>query len=156
MGDVRHHSSNWRLGIRLALALLPAGLVFGSVFAQQPAPQPAPAPGQTANMTGKGGFVDSADLRVSRIRFEAGARTYWHVHTTGQVIVAEEGQGLYQEQGSGIRKFVPGQAAYLKANVAHWHGAASDAPVVQATMYGGTLKWLDPVSDEEYSGKKKR
>jgi len=48
------------------------------------------------------------------------------------------------------------QAAYLKANVAHWHGAAANVPVVQATMYGGTLQWLDPVTDEEYSGKKKR
>ena len=107
-------------------------------------------------MTGQGGFIDSADLRVSRIRFEPGARTYWHVHTTGQVLVAEEGQGLYQEQGSAIRKFVPGQAAYLKPNVAHWHGAATNAPVVQATMYGGTLKWLEPVTDDEYAGKKKR
>jgi len=150
-----HSPLPWRYGIRLALAVLPAVLVFGSVLAQQP-PPPAATPPQTANMTGQGGFIDSADLRVSRIRFEPGARTYWHVHTTGQVIVAEEGQGLYQEQGSGIRKFIPGQAAYLKPNVAHWHGAATTTPVVQSTMYGGTLKWLEPVSDEEYSGKKRR
>jgi quercetin dioxygenase-like cupin family protein len=142
-----------RVGIRLALILAPAVVVFVSAFAQQP---PAAPPGPTANMTGRGGFVDSADLRVSRIRFEAGARTYWHVHTAGQVIVAEEGRGLYQEQGSGIKTFVPGQAPYLKANLAHWHGAARDTPVVQATMYGGALKWLDPVTDEEYSGRKKR
>ena len=146
-------SSRWRFGIRLTLALTPAALVFGSVFAQQP--QQATPP-QTANMTGQGGFVDSSDLRVSRIRFEPGARTYWHVHTTGQVIVAEEGQGLYQEQGSGIKNFVPGQAAYLKADIAHRHGATPKNPVVQATMYGGTLKWLEPVTDDEYSGKKKR
>ena len=145
--------TQWRFGIRLTLALIPAGLVFGSVFAQQS--QPAAAP-QTANMTGGGGFVDSADLRVSRIRFEPGARTYWHVHTAGQVIVAEEGQGLYQEQGSGIKNFAPGQAAYLKPNTAHWHGATPRSGVVQATMYGGMLKWLEPVTDEEYSGKKKR
>jgi len=150
-----HPSLRWRYGLRLALAVLPALLVFGSVLAQQPQ-QPPATPPQTANMTGQGGFVDSADLRVSRIRFEPGARTYWHVHTAGQVLVAEEGQGVYQELGSGIRKFIPGQAAFLKANVAHWHGAAPNLPVVQATMYGGTLKWLEPVTDEEYSGKKKR
>ncbi len=147
-------SSKWRLGIRLLLALAPAGLVFVSAFAQQPQ-QPA-APPQTANMTGGGGFVDSADLRASRIRFEPGARTYWHIHTAGQVLVAEEGQGLYQEKGSGIKKFVPGEAAYLKPNVAHWHGATPTTAVVQATMYGGSLKWLDPVTDDEYAGKKKR
>jgi quercetin dioxygenase-like cupin family protein len=148
-----NRSSYWRVGIRLSFALMPAALVVGSVFAQQP---PAAPPPQTANMTGQGGFVDSADLRVSRIRFESGARTYWHVHTAGQVIVAEEGQGLYQEQGSAIKSFVPGQAPYLKPDVPHWHGASRSMPVVQATMYGGTLKWLEPVTDEEYSGKKKR
>jgi quercetin dioxygenase-like cupin family protein len=145
--------SEWRVRTRLMLAVAPVVLVFASAFAQQQAPPPAAA-GQTANMTGGGGFVDSTDLRVSRIRFEPGARTYWHVHTAAQVIVAEEGQGLYQEQGSGIQKFVPGQAAFLKPNIAHWHGAAPNAPVVQATMYGGTLKWMGPVTDQEYLGKK--
>jgi quercetin dioxygenase-like cupin family protein len=139
--------SDWRFRIRLALLVAPAALVFVSAFAQQP---------QTANMTGKGGFIDSADLRVSRIRFEPGARTYWHIHSAGQVIVAEEGEGLYQEQGSGIRNFVPGQAAYLKPNIAHWHGATPKVAVVQATMYGGMLKWLEAVTDEEYLGKKTR
>ena len=60
--------SRWRSHVRLALATLPAAVVFASAFAQQPA---APPP-QTANMTGGGGFVDSSDLRVSRIRFEPG------------------------------------------------------------------------------------
>jgi quercetin dioxygenase-like cupin family protein len=133
------------------LAVLPAVAVFASAFAQQP--PPSPPPGQTANMTGRGGFVDSKDLRVSRIRFEAGARTYWHVHTAGQVIVAEEGQGWYQEKGGAIRTFKPGEAAYLKADTPHWHGATRTGPVVQATMYGGSLKWLEPVSDDEYAGK---
>jgi quercetin dioxygenase-like cupin family protein len=145
--------SDWRFRIRLALLVAPAALVFVSAFAQQPQTQPPP---QTANMTGKGGFIDSADLRVSRIRFEPGARTYWHIHSAGQVIVAEEGEGLYQEQGSGIRNFVPGQAAYLKPNIAHWHGATPKVAVVQATMYGGMLKWLEAVTDEEYLGKKTR
>lgn len=144
----------WRVGVRFVLALAPAVFVFASAFAQQ-STQPS-SPPQTANMTGGGGFVDSTDLRASRIRFEPGARTYWHVHTAGQVIVAEEGQGLYQERGGSIKKFVPGAAVYLKPNVAHWHGASPTMAVIQATMYGGTLEWMAPVTDEEYAGKNKR
>lgn len=147
-------ASQWRFWIRLALIVLPASLVLVPAFAQQQ-PPPATPPGQTANMTGKGGFVDSKDLHVSRIRFEAGARTYWHVHTSGQVLVAEEGQGLYQEQGGAIKTFKPGEAVYLKANVPHWHGASPNVGVLQATLYGGMLKWLGPVTDEQYSGKKR-
>ena len=145
-------SSQWRVRIRIAVMLLPALLVFVTAFAQQ---QPAAAPPPSTNFVGKAGFIDSADLRVSRIRFEPGARTYWHVHTSGQVLVAEDGKGRYQERGSAIKDFAPGQAPYLKANLAHWHGAAPDSPLVQATMYSGMLTWMGPVTDDEYSGKKK-
>ena len=144
--------SRWRSHVRLALATLPAAVVFASAFAQQPA---APPP-QTANLTGGGGFVDSSDLRVCRLRFEPGARTHWHIHSAGQVIVAEEGRGLYQERGSAIMAFGPGEAPYLKPKVAHWHGATPDSPVVQATMYGGTLEWVGPVTDQEYAAARKR
>jgi quercetin dioxygenase-like cupin family protein len=151
-GGVMHRRSGWSVRIRLALAAVPAVVVFASALAQQPdAPQT-----QTPNMTGGGGFVNSDDLRVSRIRFEAGARTYWHIHTAPQVIVAEDGEGLYQERGSGIRTFGSGEAAYLAPNVAHWHGATPAAPVVQSTMYGGTIEWLGPVTDEEYSAARGR
>jgi quercetin dioxygenase-like cupin family protein len=150
-----NRSARWRFRIRAALALLPAAVVFASAFAQQPS-APAAPPGQTANMTGRGGFVDSKDLRVSRIRFEAGARTYWHVHSAGQVIVAEEGEGWYQERGGAIKTFKPGEAAFLKGDTPHWHGATRTSAVVQATMYGGSLKWLEPVTDDEYAGKQKR
>ena len=149
-------ASQWRFGIGLAITLT-AVVWLGGVAAQQQAPPaatPAP-PGQTANMTGRGGFVDSADLLVRRIRFEPGARTYWHVHTADQVIIAEEGEGLCQEQGGPLQRFKPGQAVLLHANVPHWHGAAANSFVVQSTMYSGTIKWLEPVTDAEYAGKRK-
>ena len=143
--------SRWKVQMRLALASVAAMVLFVSTFAQQPAAQPA----QTANMTGKGGFLDSADLLARRIRFEAGARTYWHTHSEHQVIVAEEGEGLYQERGGAVRSFKPGEAVFLRAKVPHWHGAAAKVAVTQATMYGGTIEWGKPVTDEEYSGSKK-
>ena len=145
-------SSQWRIRIRIAVMLLPAVLVFVTAFAQQ---QQAAPPAASTNFVGKAGFVDSKDLRVSRIRFEPGARTYWHVHTSAQILVAEEGKGRYQEQGNALKDFGVGQPAYLKPNTAHWHGAAPDSPLVQATMYSGDLKWMGPVTDDEYSGKKK-
>jgi quercetin dioxygenase-like cupin family protein len=154
--------SRWRMPIGLTLALVPATLMFVSTLAQQPAAQkpgapaaPAAPPTQTANMTGGGGFMESDDLLVRRIRFDAGARTYWHTHSQHQVIVAESGQGAYQMRGGPVKLFVPGEAVFLDAKVAHWHGAAPKAAVVQTTMYGGTIEWGKPVTDDEYLGKKK-
>ena len=149
--------SRWKVQMRLALASAAATILFVSALAQQPAPQSSkPAqPTQTANMTGAGGFLDSADLLVRRIRFEAGARTYWHTHSQHQVIVAEDGEGLYQERGGAVRSFKPGEAVFLRANVPHWHGAAAKVGVTQATMYRGTIEWGKPVTDAEYAGGKK-
>ena len=155
--------SQWRMQIGLTLAVVPAAFLVVSTFAQQkPAAPVAPAapaaagqPTQTANMTGGGGFEDSADLLVRRIRFDAGARTYWHTHSQHQVILAEKGEGAYQMKGEPVKTFKPGEAVFLKANVAHWHGAAPKAAVVQTTMYGGTIEWGQPVTDDEYLGKKR-
>ena len=153
--------SRWRMQLGLTLAIVPAAFMVVSTFAQQkPAAPAAPAapgakPAQTANMTGGGGFLDSADLLVRRIQFDAGARTYWHTHSQHQVILAESGEGAYQMKGEPVKTFKPGEAVFLKANVAHWHGAAPRAAVVQTTMYGGTIEWGQPVTDDEYLGKKR-
>ena len=153
--------SRWRMQIGLTLAVVPAAFMVVSTFAQQkPAAPAAPAapgakPAQTANMTGGGGFLDSADLLVRRIQFDAGARTYWHTHSQHQVILAESGEGAYQMKGEPVKTFKPGEAVFLKANVPHWHGAAPKVAVVQTTMYGGTIEWGQPVTDDEYLGRKR-
>ena len=33
--------------------------------------------------------------------------------------------------------------------VEHWHGAAPDQDMLQLTIYEGTVKWLEPVTDTE-------
>ena len=55
-----------------------------------------------------------------------------------------------------MKTFAPGQPVYLPANVAHWHGAAPDKAVVQATMYAGTITWGNAVTDAEYTVKNRR
>ena len=155
----------WNVWAQLAAVAIAAAMFLSvSTSAQQRGQPPSAPPGgaaqpgqpaQTANMTGKGGFLDSADLLVRRIRFEAGARTYWHTHSQNQVIVAEEGEGLYQERGGAVRSFKPGEVVLLRAKVPHWHGAAAKVGVTQATMYGGTIEWGKPVTDEEYAGGRK-
>ena len=42
-----------------------------------------------------------ARIEASRIRFEADARTNWHLHSTGQLLLVEEGRGRLDEMGGG-------------------------------------------------------
>ena len=94
---------------------------------------------------------------MSRIRFEAGARTNWHLHSTGQLLLVEEGRGRLYEMGAGkVIDVKAGEPVYTKPNVLHWHGAAPDSHAVQFSVYSGTLEWKEAVTDEEYTGRKAR
>ena len=141
-------------------SLVVAGLVtmIAATAAQQPAPGQAPPAGRgrglASLMTGTIEVGDTKNMSMSRIRFEAGARTNWHVHSAAQLLLVEEGKGRLQESGSAIVEIPAGQPVLTKPNVLHWHGAAPDQAALQLSVYSGTLEWKDPVTDEQYLGKK--
>ena len=57
---------------------------------------------------------------------EKGARTDWHSHESGQLIIVTNGTGLYQEEGSDVRVVKAGDVIETKPGVKHWHGAANE------------------------------
>jgi quercetin dioxygenase-like cupin family protein len=106
-----------------------------------------------ANFTGNIAVQPTEGTNMSRIRFEAGARTNWHVHTAPQILLIEEGRGRWQEQGDAVKELPMGQPVLTKPNVPHWHGAAPDQAALQFSVYAGKLEWQKPVTDAEYTGK---
>ena len=58
--------------------------------------------------------------------FEPGARTKWHLHPDGQIILALGGTGYHQEQGSPRKILRKGDVVTCFPNVPHWHGASAD------------------------------
>ena len=146
--------------LMLAAALVSLAVVAGA--AQQDGPRGqcagAPAGGRGnfgANFTGTIAVQPTQGTSMSRIRFEAGARTNWHVHTAPQILLIEEGRGRWQEQGDTVKDLPMGQPVLTKANLPHWHGAAPDQAAVQFSVYAGNLEWQKPVTDAEYTGKAK-
>ena len=150
-----------RTSVLSGLVLAGSAVIIAAASAQQP------QPGQTGQAGGRGNFasnftgtvavVDSKEMRMSRIRFEAGARTNWHLHSNGQLLLVEEGRGRLYEMGAGkVIDVKAGEPVFTKPNVLHWHGAAPDSPAVQFSVYSGTLEWKEAVSDDEYTGRKAR
>jgi quercetin dioxygenase-like cupin family protein len=136
-----------------------ATMIVAAAAQQPPAGQTPPAGGGrggglASRMTGKIDVGDTKNMNMSRIRFEAGARTNWHLHSAAQLLLVEEGRGRLQELGSGIIDVPAGQPVLTKPNVLHWHGAAPDQAALQFSVYSGTLEWKDAVTDEQYLGKK--
>src|SRR5678816_2155890 len=142
-----------------SLVIVGVWSMLAAAAAQQPAPGQAPAGGGrggglASRMTGKIDVGDTKNMNMSRIRFEAGARTNWHLHSAAAFFDEQQLRGRLQELGSGIVDVPAGQPVLTKPNVLHWHGAAPDQAALQFSVYSGTLEWKDPVTDEQYLGKK--
>ncbi|CAL1518857.1 cupin domain-containing protein [Chitinophaga sp. MM2321] len=93
---------------------------------------------------------------VGSVTFEPGTRTKWHAHPAGQIILALDGVGYYQEKGSPKIIVKKGDVVKCPANIPHWHGASEDTKFVQIAITGrekGETAWLETVTDEEYHGK---
>lgn len=92
---------------------------------------------------------------VGSVTFEPGARTNWHSHPAGQIIISIAGKGYYQEEGSAKRIIQRGDVVKCPPDVPHWHGASADEVFVQIAITSrenGPTKWLKPVTEEEYGG----
>jgi quercetin dioxygenase-like cupin family protein len=119
--------------------------------AQQP-----PQGGSPPRFTGTSTPMDAKDLTIARRRFESGARTYWHSHERGQLLLVEQGRMRLQKRGQPMRELGVGESDYTSANIVHWHGAAPDQPLVQINCgFGGVTKWLEEVTASDYVGKKR-
>jgi len=92
-------------------------------------------------------------ISVGNVTFEPGARSKWHSHPSGQILLVTDGVGYYQEKGQSKKTLRKGDAIKCPPNVAHWHGASADTALVQLAITGrekGETIWLEAVSEEEY------
>jgi len=94
------------------------------------------------------------NFSAGSVTFEPGARTKWHTHPRGQVLIVVEGQGLYQEKGEPARLIKKGDVVNIPENIEHWQGASADSKMIHIaiTNYEGEeqVTWLHPVSEADY------
>ena len=90
------------------------------------------------------------------VTFEPGARTVWHTHPKGQVLIVIEGEGFYQEKGKTAQSIKKGDVVNIPENTEHWHGATAITKMIHIaiTNYKDDVQvtWLQHVTDEEYDG----
>ncbi|GAA4402580.1 cupin domain-containing protein [Nibrella viscosa] len=100
--------------------------------------------------------ADSAfNIPVGYVTFEPGARSHWHSHAGGQVLLAMGGIGYYQERGKLIQILRKGDVVKCPPNVPHWHGASPTEAFMQVAITPNTARgrvtWMQPVTDAEYT-----
>ena len=117
-------------------------------------------PASTSNFTGTAVVKpifskDSSRLSSGIVTFDAGARTAWHVHPRGQMLVILEGKGWTQQWNDKIVEFQKGDVIWIPAGVKHWHGAAADSGMSHLAIAPEdenqkSTDWFEKVSAEQY------
>ena len=97
----------------------------------------------------------SLNCQVANVVFEPGARNNWHTHPGGQILVATNGTGYYQEKGKAIQLLHAGDVISIAPGIVHWHGASPGNGfthiAINPNTQKGIVEWLERVSDEEYN-----
>jgi quercetin dioxygenase-like cupin family protein len=88
------------------------------------------------------------------VTFEPGARTAWHTHPLGQILIVTAGSGRAQRWGGPIEEIRPGDVVRFEPGEKHWHGAAPTTAMthiaIQEALDGKAVDWMEKVSDDQY------
>ena len=116
--------------------------------------------GQAENFTGSVRvdplFQANVPARASGslVTFEAGARTAWHSHPLGQILIVTAGTGRVQRWGDPIDEIQQGDVVWIPPGQKHWHGAASNSSMahigIVEALDGKSVDWMEKVSDAQY------
>jgi quercetin dioxygenase-like cupin family protein len=136
-----------------------AGFAQGMAIAR--AGSQASAKGPAQNFTGSVRvdplFAPHAPSTASgaAVTFAPGARSAWHTHPAGQVLVVTAGVGRVQQWGGPVQEIRPGDVVWTPPGVKHWHGATPTTALthiaIQDAVNGKNVEWLEKVSDEQYA-----
>jgi quercetin dioxygenase-like cupin family protein len=78
------------------------------------------------------------------------ARTYWHVHERGQVMLVTAGKGAVVTRDGQVAIVHAGDVTHTPPGEEHWHGAAPDCFVTYTSISLGSVETLDEVTADEY------
>ena len=119
-------------------------------------------PASPENFTGEAvsrGYFPAKEIGVStgEVTFKPGARTAWHTHPRGQMLIITEGRGLVRQWGEEPQEMREGDAVWIPAGVKHWHGAAPDSGVTHIALApldeeGRSSTWMEKTNGEDYPG----
>jgi 4-carboxymuconolactone decarboxylase len=118
--------------------------------------RPAPETNFTGNARVEMVFeaVEPSQASGGYVTFEAGARTAWHTHPRGQILIVTAGVGRVQQWGGPVEEIRSGDVVRIPAGQKHWHGASPQSPMTHLAISehegGSAVAWFEKVTDEQY------
>jgi quercetin dioxygenase-like cupin family protein len=89
-----------------------------------------------------------------QVTFQPGARSAWHTHPLGQILIVTDGNGWVRQWGGSVQVIRKGDVVWIPAGVKHWHGATPTTTMThiafQEQLNGTAVNWLKKVTGEQY------
>lgn len=101
-------------------------------------------------------FQAEAPARASGsvVTFEPGARTAWHTHPLGQILIVTAGTGRVQRWSDPAEEIRRGDVVWIPPGQKHWHGAAANSSMAHIAIVeqldGKAVEWMEKVSEAQY------
>ena len=97
---------------------------------------------------------DPARTSGGKVSFAPGARSAWHTHPLGQILIVTDGTGWIQQWGGPVEEIRKGDVIWIPPGVKHWHGATATTSMthiaIQEQLNGRVVDWMEKVTDEQY------
>lgn len=87
---------------------------------------------------------------INSVTFAPRARTYWHHHSGGQILVVTSGLGWICPGGGTPEEIRAGDVVWVPAGERHWHGGTATTVMTHLAVSIGKTGWLGEVSEEDY------
>jgi quercetin dioxygenase-like cupin family protein len=144
----------------IAIALFASTSAYAQSMQIVPGGSAPSAKGPEANFTGSVTVTplypnnEHTSNLGGHVSFEPGARSAWHSHPAGQVLIVTSGSGWVQEEGGEKHVMRPGDVIWTPPGVKHWHGATATNGVAHIAVTnvkdGKNADWMEKVSDQQY------
>jgi quercetin dioxygenase-like cupin family protein len=89
-------------------------------------------------------------IGIADVFFAPGARTHWHTHEGGQLLLVQAGEGLIGDD-DGVTRVFAGDKIWTPPGVRHWHGASADRYMIHTGISLAGVDWADAVTEAEYN-----
>jgi quercetin dioxygenase-like cupin family protein len=89
------------------------------------------------------------DVSVGNVYFTPCARTYWHSHPGGQLLIVVSGEGVVAD-ADGVVRITVGDMVWTPPDVRHWHGATAERSMLHTVITYHGVEWQEEVTESDY------
>jgi len=96
---------------------------------------------------------EPARASAGSVTFEPGARTAWHTHPLGQMLIVTAVSAGRKSRAARSRRSIPAMwSASLQVRALAWCGPTTAVThiAIQEALDGKVVDWMEKVSDEQY------